>query len=325
MSTRCWGRWVLMLGLVAGSAGALRAEPPRDEFETATLIEQLGSGDIPTQFRAIDTLEDRELETGDIPLLKKAADMDNVLGSHAAIKLLAPSAQGETAIAPAAREALKELSASTKPHLAAGAAQALRVVDAVVDPAIPGNPSHQKGVFESVQSRTINGQRKITAKTPDRSIDIQDQDGKQIEITVTETAGGKPTTYTANDVDDLKQKHPDIAALYEKYTKPGLGLPPGFGAPPRFGVPPQIGGPPGFGPPPGFGGPRPGADAAQSGPAREAYDQIEMCLTRLAKVTTALKKMKKETFDQDQLNDLLDELDAAKKELFAAQTQLGVR
>ena len=85
MSTRCWGCWVLLLGLLAVSARELRAEPPRDETETATLIELLGSGDIPTQFRALDRLEDRKLEASDIPLLKKAADMDNVLGTHAAI------------------------------------------------------------------------------------------------------------------------------------------------------------------------------------------------------------------------------------------------
>ena len=72
---------------------------------------------------------------------------------------------------------------------------------------------------------TINGERQIHVRTQDRKIEIKDQDGKEIEIKVTETAGGKETTYTAKDVDDLKQKHADIVPLYEKYTKPRPGHP----------------------------------------------------------------------------------------------------
>ena len=244
MSTLRLGCWVLWLGLVVVAARDLRAGPPQNAADTATLIEQLGSDDIPTQLRAIGQLVDRKLEADDIPRLQKAADMDNVLGSEAAIQLLSKTAAGDTEIAPTAREALLELSTSAKPHVAAGATQALRVLDPAANPAIPVNPRNPNGNFESVQSKTINGQRHIEVKTPERSIDIQDQEGKQIEITVTETAGGQETQYTAQDADDLKQKHPEIAELYEKYTKPRIGLPPGLGTPPGFGAPPRIGAPP---------------------------------------------------------------------------------
>ena len=59
------------------------------------------------------------------------------------------------------------------------------------------------------------------------------------------------------------------------------------------------------------------------GNAAEAHKQIENSLTRLTKVKTALEALDKETFDKEQVQGLLQELDAARKELFAAQAQLG--
>ena len=54
-----------------------------------------------------------------------------------------------------------------------------------------------------------------------QKIEIRDQDGEDIEVTVTETVNGQDETseYSADDLDDLKQNHPDIAELYEKYTQ----------------------------------------------------------------------------------------------------------
>jgi hypothetical protein len=159
-----------------------------------------------------------------------------------------------------------------------------------------------------VNSSTVNGQRRIEVKTPNQLIEINDRDGRDIHVNVTQTASGEQATYDAQDIKDLKQQNAEIAQLYEKYTKPAVNNVQGFGEKPALA-----------GPPPGL--PR---DINPSGgkKTKEAHQQIEKCLTRLAKVNTALKEMKKESFDESKLTALLEELDAAKKELFAAQAQL---
>ena len=316
------GQWVLFLAFVISSGGVLRADTPekadvakageQTADETVTLIEQLTSEDVPTQDNAIQTLDKRDLDASAIPLLMTAAESDNFKGQHAAFKLLVRLAKPDNELGQAARAGLKELSKSKKPQVVAAATQAIRALLPAVDP--PAQPAG-RGVFrggvmiqnvETVMTTTINGERHIQVRTPDRKIEIKDQDGKEIEIKVTETAGGKETAYTAKDADDLKQKHADAFPLYEKYTKPRPGLPAGIG------------------------GLQPGQAQALNiriaggGNAGEANKQIESSLGRLAKVKSALEALDKETFDKDKVRGLLEELDAAQKELLAAQAQLGM-
>ena len=314
MSIGRFGQWVVVLALVMNYGNRLPADPPLAEAEAKTLIEQLLSEDVPTQASAIDALEKRELDASAIPLLKAAAESDNLNGQHAAFKLLVRLAKPGNELGQAARLALSELSKSKQPQVVAAATQALRALEPAVDP--PAQPELPLGLraiprramavrnFEHVMTTTINGERQIHVRTQDRKIEIKDQDGKEIEIKVTETAGGKETTYTAKDVDDLKQKHADILPLYEKYTKPRNGLPgpvvPLPGQP--LGLNIRVGG----------------------GNAAEAHKQIENSLTRLTKVKAALEALDKETFDKEQVKGLLDELEAVKKDLFAAQAQLGM-
>ncbi len=318
------GQWVLLLAFVISSGSVLRAETPEKADktnetkpdETATLIEQLTSEDVPTQDSAIRTLENKDLDTTAIPLLMTAAESDNLQGQHAAFNLLVRLAKPENELGKSARAALKELSKSKKPQVVAAATQAIRALLPAADP--PAQPALNigRGVrgrgglmvqqVEAVVTTTINGERQIQVRTVGMKIDIKDRDGKEIEMKVTETAGGKETTYTAKDADDLKQKHPAVFPLYEKYTK-------------------QRPGQPAFN-----GGLQPGqAQAlnirfAAGGNAGEANKQIESSLGRLAKVKTALEALNKETFDKEQVKALLEELEAAKKELFAAQAQLGM-
>ena len=312
------GQLVLVLALVCGSQ--LLADPAQPNAETKTLIEQLVSEDVPTQDYAIETLGKQDLDATAIPLLQTAAESDNLKGQHAAFKLLVRLAKPDNALGKAARAALTELSKSTKPQIVAAANQAIRALEPVANPPagnqVPGLPpglqlNGPKMVgrnFETVTISMVNGERQIHVKNQDRKIDIKDKDGKEIEMKVTETAGGKETTYTAKDLDDLKTKHADIAPLYEKYTQGRKGQPVVGGVP---GIQVQI--------------LQNGLNiAGAGGNAGEANKQIESSLGRLAKVKTALEALDKESFDKDKVKGLLDELEAAKKDLFAAQAQLGM-
>ena len=325
MSSLRFTHWMLWLAFVTVSVGPLClgplclgplwADDPEVDSQTKTLLEQLTSPDVPSQDSAIQSLEHKDLDATAIPLLMTAAESDNLKGQHAAFKLLVRLAKPDNALGQSARAALTELSKSKKPQVVAAAIQALRVLEPAVDP--PAQPDLPLGLrafprramparaFETVMTTTFNGERQIHVRNQDRKLEIKDRDGKEIEIKVTETAGGKETTYTAKDVGDLKQKHADILPLYEKYTQPKKGLPAGNG-----GWLPVM--------PPGFNIPVAGGNTA------EAHKQIENSLGRLAKVKEALEAMDKETFDKEKVKELLKELEAAKKELFAAQAQLGM-
>ena len=87
------------------------------------------------------------------------------------------------------------------------------------------------GANQRVQIRIINGDRTIEVQTGDEKIEIRDKNGKEIELKHTRPVDGKAKTdeYKAADLDDLKQKHPDAAKLYEKYA-PGNGLAGGVAA-----------------------------------------------------------------------------------------------
>jgi hypothetical protein len=63
------------------------------------------------------------------------------------------------------------------------------------------------------------GQRKVHVQENGRAIDIVEDPNKHIRITVTERVGDKDETktYEAASVDELKQKHPEGFALYEKH------------------------------------------------------------------------------------------------------------
>ncbi len=312
MSRMRLGHWTMVFVMGLLLARMLKADPPVVDAETATLIEQLGREDLLTQAQALESLEARELNAGAVPLLRKVAEASNLKGQHAAIQLLVrlgkiPNAE----VALAAREALTDLSKSLVPQVSAGALQALRVLEPVpplAAPAFPRGrrlPPQMNRAFETILTTTIQGERQIHVRNQERKLEIKDRDGKEIEFKITETAGNKETTYTAKDVAELKQQHPEIALLYEKYTQPAKEAP-GLG----IAVPVL---------PPGFNLP-----GARINPAA-AHKQIENSLARLTKIKDALAALDKESLDKAKTKSLLDELDAAMADLLAAQAQLGMR
>lgn len=65
-----------------------------------------------------------------------------------------------------------------------------------------------------------NGKRHIETQTGDEKVEIDDTNGKDIELKHTRTVDGKAKTdvYKGTDLDDLKKKHPEAAKLYEKHA-----------------------------------------------------------------------------------------------------------
>lgn len=84
---------------------------------------------------------------------------------------------------------------------------------------------------QSLKFNMINDKRHIEAVAGDEKVEITDTNGKDIELKHTRRVDGKSKTdeFKADDLDDLKKKHPDAAKLYEKYVAgPNAGVGGGF-------------------------------------------------------------------------------------------------
>ncbi len=182
----------------------------------------------------------------------------------------------------------------------------------------------QGGVFAAGPGMTRtevnnNGERTITVDDNGKEVEIIDHDGENIKIAITETVNGEEESseYTADDLDDLKQNHPDIAELYEKYTQPNAQFQV-FAAQLQqipnlqrraFPVPvaPNL---PGFAP----------ADNEQN---QQMAADIASAIERLESVSTALEQLKdSEDADKEALEDLVQELNSVLDELAEAKDQL---
>jgi hypothetical protein len=87
-----------------------------------------------------------------------------------------------------------------------------------------------------VSIRTVNGQRRIEVSEGERKFSIEDKDGKDIRIKISQKTKGKIATreVTAATVEELKKKDPEAYGLYTKYAVKNAGriqiqnLVPGF-------------------------------------------------------------------------------------------------
>ncbi len=183
----------------------------------------------------------------------------------------------------------------------------------------------QGGVFAAGNGRMTrtevnnNGERTITIDDNGKEVEISDRDGEDIKITITETVNGAEETseYAAEDLDDLKQNHPDIAEMYEKYTQPNAQIQV-FAAQMQqipnlqrraFPVPvaPNL---PGFAP-------------ANNEQNQQMAEDIASAIERLESVSNSLEHLKESEYaDKDALEDLVQELNAVLDELAAAKDQL---
>ncbi len=167
------------------------------------------------------------------------------------------------------------------------------------------------GQNAQIQVTNINGERTIKVTENGRRVEITDRDGKDITVRVTGKVDGKDETreYKAAGPDELKQKHPDAAKLYEQYAN-GAGAGGvqiqvfGFTALPVPAVP-QLGQP---------------QDAARR---KAAHESIERALKELDEVRSRLGDLKaRDNADKDALDKVVEQLRAAEKSLFEAQGQL---
>ncbi|MBS0205446.1 MAG: hypothetical protein JSS49_21285 [Planctomycetes bacterium] len=101
-------------------------------------------------------------------------------------------------------------------------------------PAVPFGAQAQVQIFGAAGpanstkfSRDANGNRTIEVQNGDEKIEIKDVNGKKIELKHTRPVDGKSKTdeYKADDLDDLKKKHPEAAKLYEKHSGAGNLIP----------------------------------------------------------------------------------------------------
>jgi ribosomal protein S11 len=164
------------------------------------------------------------------------------------------------------------------------------------------------GQNAQVQVTNVNGERTIKATENGRRVEITDRDGKDITVRVTGKVDGKDETreYKAAGPDELKQKHPDAAKLYEQYAN-GAGVQIqvfGFNALP-VPVVPQL--------------PQP-QDAARR---KAAHESIERALKELDAARSRLGDLKaRDNADKDALDKVVEQLRSAEKSLFEAQGQL---
>lgn len=72
------------------------------------------------------------------------------------------------------------------------------------------------------------GPRKFTGEHQGRQVVITDDQGKHIRIKITQTEDGQETTeeFEADDLPELKKRHPEIARIYEKFAGKGFQPPP---------------------------------------------------------------------------------------------------
>lgn len=169
-----------------------------------------------------------------IPVLAKAAlsgNRDTIEKSIDVLGKLAQSKDDDTK--EAARITLQMLSESDQPSTAERAKIALNTKEA--DGIKPfegwdkaGNPFAGGGQMNrGVSVSNVNGLRTIQVKENGRETTIQElQSGK---ILVVITGGKEPVEFLANNTEELKQKQPEAAALYEQYASgnqvPGIQLP----------------------------------------------------------------------------------------------------
>ncbi|MGH7200691.1 MAG: hypothetical protein ACREJB_08815 [Planctomycetaceae bacterium] len=218
-------RAIALIGLAifvaASTARFSHAEEPASGVEAAdeqiaVWIDALSDRDFNARSAATKHLI--ELGPRAIAPVAKAADTDDLERAYRCIDVLEALYRSEDQqTSTAAEEALRQLSRSDNRIVARAAERIIRKEQPLPDRNAPAPPAAGRNV--RIQTRVVNGDREIDVTENDRTIHITDSGGKNITVTVTETVDGKKKSQEskAKDLDDLKKKHPEAAALYERY------------------------------------------------------------------------------------------------------------
>ncbi|MCS7468600.1 hypothetical protein NZK35_18255 [Stieleria sp. ICT_E10.1] len=198
-------------------------------------VEQLGHERLTERIKAEKKLIAAGKEA--IPALAKAALAGNRATIEKSIDVLGKLAQSKhEKTQEAAKITLQMLSESDQPSTADRAKIALNTKEADgIKPFAgwnkPGNPFAGGGnLNRSVSTSNINGLRTISVKEGPLETTIQELRGGKILAQI--TGGEKNVELIAKNIEDLKKKLPEAAALYEQYAggTQGLGMQfPGFG------------------------------------------------------------------------------------------------
>lgn len=228
-----------ILSLACGLA-ARAAEtdvPIPEDAEIATLIEEATGDDADAQPAAAAKL--LKIGVPAVEPLAEAAEVDDQKVVTRCFDILGRLyASDDQKTVEAAEAALQRLSKSNVRIAAVRALTTLRLKKKLQErearlkaagavPAIPqlrpqANMQIQIGGGAQTHSTTIdaNGKRTTHAKNATEEVEITDTKGKSIEVKHTRQVDGqqKTTEYKADDLADLKKKHPDAAKLFEKYV-----------------------------------------------------------------------------------------------------------
>ena len=150
----------------------------------------------------------------------------------------------------------------------------------------------------AVSATVLNGKRTVNVDEPNRKIRIEDTNGQNIKVRITETIDGKEkkTEHEAVDLKQLQANAPEAARLYEEFAAAG-SFP---DVAPLQLVPVH----------------------AASANATRANKEVESALDQIESCRKKLKQLPAGPIDPKAMEEIIDELDLAKKTLFAAQAAL---
>ncbi len=211
------------------------AESSRDRF--AGWIDDLTAKDFQTRKSATENLTEAGADAADA--VAEAADSDDKELPLRCVNILKSMLHhGDPTTKAAAKTALKRLTKSDRAFLAKLAQKTLDTpppAAGVVGPQFGGRVQINGAMIPNgrnvrINIKTVNGQRSISVQVDEKQIEITDNNGRDITVTVTEPIEDengntvrKPKTYTAENFEELQKNHPEAAKLYQQYA--GFGRP----------------------------------------------------------------------------------------------------
>ena len=246
-------RWLLAVSCTLFLAGASRGDTlpegaavPSTAEDVTQLVEQLDAPEFSERQEASRKLS--EAGRGVFPQIEKAAEAGTREVASRGIEILRSHFQGgDDETKQAAKAALERLAKGGNPAAAQRATEALNPPPqqvglpagniGVINPAIlPIAQRMQFGVLPAAPGvgrrttmRSINGKREVEQQEGDKITKVRDGANGGIEAEIIEKVNGKETTrkVEAKDLNELKQKEPAAAEIYERYAnrRPAISNP----------------------------------------------------------------------------------------------------
>ncbi len=228
---------LLLTAAVRGDTLPEGASTPSTAEDVTQLVQQLDAPEFSERQEASRKLS--EAGRGVFPQIEKAAESGTREVASRGIEILKNHFQGgDDETKQAAKAALERLAKGGNPAAAQRATEALNPPPqqvglpagniGVINPAIlpiaqrmqfgvlPAAP----GVGRRIRVQSINGKREVEQQEGDKITKVRDGTNGGIEAEITEKVNGKDTTrkVEAKDLNELKQKEPAAADIYERYA-----------------------------------------------------------------------------------------------------------